>query len=139
MKFLCLICAEKTMEQMPEADAEKHFQEYTEFTQAIRRSGHYVGCNRLVPPKAATTVRVRHGKISTTDGPYAETKEQLGGYYVIEARDLNEAIHRARAYLVGAQNEDGSWPETTRPPNGESYAQRISTTAWSLLALLDSD
>jgi hypothetical protein len=92
MKFLCLICAEKTMEQMPEADAEKHFQEYTEFTQAIRRSGHYVGCNRLVPPKAATTVRVRHGKISTTDGPYAETKEQLGGYYVIEARDLNEAI-----------------------------------------------
>jgi hypothetical protein len=92
MKFLCLICAEKTMERMPAADAEKHFQEYTEFTEAIRRSGHYVGCNRLLPPKAATTVRVRHGRISATDGPYAETKEQLGGYYVIEARDLNEAI-----------------------------------------------
>ena len=92
MKFLCLICAEKTMEQMPETDAERHFQEYTKFTEAIRRSGQYVGCNRLLPPKAATTVRVRNGKISTTDGPYAETKEQLGGYYVIEARDLNEAI-----------------------------------------------
>ncbi len=59
MKFLCLICAEKTMEQMPEADAEQHFQDYTEFTEAIRRSGHYVGCNRLLPPAAATTVRVR--------------------------------------------------------------------------------
>ncbi|MQA31168.1 MAG: hypothetical protein GEU82_15260 [Luteitalea sp.] len=54
-------------------------------------------------------------------------------------RDLDEAIGRARDYLVGAQNQDGSWPETTRPPNGESYAQRISTTAWSLLALLESD
>jgi len=92
MKFLCLICAEKTMEQMTEADAQRHFQDYTEFTDAIRRSGHYVGCNRLLPPSAATTVRVRRGKISTTDGPYVETKEQLGGYYVIEAKDLNEAI-----------------------------------------------
>ena len=54
-------------------------------------------------------------------------------------RDLAGAIQRAREYLVGAQNPNGSWPETTRPPNGESYAQRISTTAWSLLALLESD
>jgi hypothetical protein len=92
MKFLCLICAEAVMEQMPEADAERHYQEYAEFTEAIRRSGHFVGCNRLLPPEAATTVRVRKGKISTTDGPCAETKEQLGGYYVIEAKDLNEAI-----------------------------------------------
>ncbi len=52
MKFLCLICAEKMMEQMSEADAEQHFQEYAEFTEAIRRSGHYVGCNRLLPPAA---------------------------------------------------------------------------------------
>jgi hypothetical protein len=92
MKFLCLICAEKTMEQMPEAEAETHFREYTEFTDTIRASGHYVGCNRLLPPASAATVRVRKGKISTTDGPYVETKEQLGGYYVIEAKDLNEAI-----------------------------------------------
>ena len=92
MKYLCLICAEKVMEQMSEADAEKHYQDYTEFTDAIRRSGHFIGCNRLEPPAAAITIRVRNGKISTTDGPYAETKEQLGGYYVIEAKDLNEAI-----------------------------------------------
>jgi hypothetical protein len=92
MKFLCLICAETVMEQMQEADAQRHFQEYAEFTEAIRRSGHLIGCNRLLPPATATTVRVRKGKISTTDGPYAETKEQLGGYYLIEAKDLNEAI-----------------------------------------------
>lgn len=95
MKYLCLICAETVMEQMPEADAEKHFEEYSEFTEDIRKSGHFVDCNRLVPPQAATTIRVRKGKVSTTDGPYVETKEQLGGYYVIEARDLNEAIQVA--------------------------------------------
>ncbi len=95
MKFLCLICAEKVMEQMPENDAEKHYVEYTEFTAGIRRSGHFVACNRLLPPDTATTVRVRNGRISTTDGPYAETKEQLGGYYVIEASDLDEAIQVA--------------------------------------------
>ena len=101
MKFLCLICAEKVMEQMPEADAAKHFEEYREFTAAIRKSGHFVGCNRLLPPPAATTVRVRQGKVSITDGPYAETKEQLGGYYVIEAGDLDEAIEVA-ARIPGA-------------------------------------
>ena len=92
MKFLCLISAERVMEQMSQSEAEKHFAEYTAFTDDIRRSGHYVDCNRLLPPAAATTLRVRNGKVSATDGPYVETKEQLGGYYVIEARDLNEAI-----------------------------------------------
>ena len=101
MKFLCLICAEKVMEQITEADAEKHYQDYTEFTEAIRRSSHFIGCNRLLPPRAATTIRVRKGKISTTDGPWVETKEQLGGYYVIEARDLDEAIGVA-AKIPGA-------------------------------------
>lgn len=95
MKYLCLICAERVMEQMPEADAERHFEEYREFTDAIRRNGHLIGVNRLEPPATAVTVRVRHGRVSTTDGPYVETKEQLGGYYIIEARDLNEAIQVA--------------------------------------------
>lgn len=95
MKYLCLICAETVMEQMIKAAAVKHFEEYTEFTEAIRKSGHYLGCNRLQPPHAAITVRVRNGKIMATDGPFVETKEQLGGYYLIEARDLNEAIQVA--------------------------------------------
>lgn len=101
MKFLCLICAEKVMEQMPEADAEKHYQDYTEFTEAIRKSGHFIGCNRLLPPSTATTIRVRKDKVMATDGPYVETKEQLGGYYVIEARDLHEATQIA-ARIPGA-------------------------------------
>jgi len=95
MKYLCLICAETVMEQMAEADAEKHFQEYAEFTKSIKSSGHFIWANRLKPADTAVTVRVRKGKFSTTDGPFAETREQIGGYYIIEARDLNEAIQVA--------------------------------------------
>jgi hypothetical protein len=95
MTFLCLICAEAVMEQMPNADADKHFHEYAEFTESIKASGHFVGANRLKPPHTATTVRVRDGKVSTTDGPFAESKEQFGGYYLIEAKDSNEAIQIA--------------------------------------------
>ena len=95
MKYVCLISAEKMMEHMPKADADKHFEEYAEFTRSIRQSGHYVSCNRLQPPDTATTVRVRNGRVSTTDGPFAETKEALGGFYIISAKDLNEAIQIA--------------------------------------------
>ena len=102
MKFLCLICAEKVMEQMSDADAKAHFDEYARFTADVRDSGHFVDCNRLQPPATATTVRVRNDKVSTTDGPFAETKEQLGGYYMLEARDLNEAIQIA-ARIPGAR------------------------------------
>jgi hypothetical protein len=102
MKFLCLICAEKVMEQMSADDADRLFDEYAAFTDEIRESGHFVACNRLTPSAAAVTVRVRNGKISTTDGPFAETKEQFGGYYVIEARDLAEAI-RVAGRIPGAR------------------------------------
>ena len=102
MKFICLICAETVMEQMAPADAEKHYQEYAEFTADIKRNGHFIGANRLTPADTAITVRVRNGKASTTDGPFAETKEQLGGYYVIEAKDMNEAIQVA-AKIPGAR------------------------------------
>jgi hypothetical protein len=95
MKYLCLLCAENLLDQMPEAEAEEHLAAYLEFTEGLRRSGQYLGSNRLEPPGAATTVRVRGGRVSITDGPFAETKEQLGGYYLIEARDLNEAIQIA--------------------------------------------
>ena len=61
----------------------------------LRRSGHYLESAALEDEHAATTVRVRNGKMSTTDGPFAETKEQLGGFYLIEARDLNDAIQVA--------------------------------------------
>ncbi len=101
MKFLCLICAENVMEQMTAADAERHYREYEAFMEEIRKSGHYLGCNRLLPPDTATTVRVRKGKVTATDGPWVETKEQLGGYFLIEARDRDEAIQLA-ARIPGA-------------------------------------
>jgi hypothetical protein len=102
MKFICLICAETVMEQMAPADAEKHYREYAEFTADIKRNGHFIGANRLTPANTAVTVRVRDGKVSIIDGPFAETKEQFGGYYVMEARDLNEAIQVA-ANIPGAR------------------------------------
>ena len=102
MKYLCLICAEQVMETMTPAFAAQHFEDYREFTRAIRESGHFVSCNRLLPAEGATTIRVRQGNVTVTDGPYVETKEQLGGYYVIEAHDLNEAIQVA-ARIPGAR------------------------------------
>jgi hypothetical protein len=102
MKYLCLICAETVMEMMPEADAAQHYQEYAAFTDSIKDSGHFVSANRLQPVETATTLRVRNGQVTVTDGPFAETKEQFGGYYVIEARDLNEAIQVA-ARIPGAR------------------------------------
>lgn len=96
MKYLCLIYDEEAkMANMSEADANAFMGEYFAFTEAIKKSGHLLGGEALQPTQTATTVRVRQGKISTTDGPFAETKEQLGGYYLIDAKDLNDAIQVA--------------------------------------------
>jgi len=96
MKYLCLIYADESVwMNMPKAEAEATMAEYMAFTESIKKSGHYIGGNRLQPIGSASTVRIRNGQLSTTDGPFAETKEQLGGYYLIEARDLNDAIQVA--------------------------------------------
>jgi hypothetical protein len=96
MRYLCLIYDDESKwGTMPKEQAEAMMGEYFAFTEGVKESGHYVGGNALQRTQTATTVRVRHGKISTTDGPFAETKEQLGGYYLIEAKDLNDAIHVA--------------------------------------------
>jgi len=96
MQYLCLIYEdEKVWEKLPPAESEKIIGQFHDYTAAIKRSGHYVGGNALAPTNTATTVRVRQGKLATTDGPFAETKEQLGGYYLLQARDLNEAIQLA--------------------------------------------
>ena len=96
MKYLCLIYdEEKKLATMSKADGDAMMGEYFGFTEGIKKSGHYLGGNALQPVQTATTVRVRNGKLSTTDGPFAETQEQLGGYYLIEAKDLNDAIRVA--------------------------------------------
>jgi hypothetical protein len=96
MKYLCLIYEnEKNWEKLPPADSEAIMNEYHSFTEDIRKNGKLVAAEALQPTPTATTVRVRNGKVSTTDGPFVETKEQLGGFYLIEAKDLNDAIQVA--------------------------------------------
>ena len=96
MKYLCLISdEERKLDAMPKAESDAFMGEYFAFTEGIRQSGHYLGGEALQPVRTATTVRVRNGRVSTTDGPFAETKEQLGGFYLIDARDLNDAIQVA--------------------------------------------
>src|ERR1700692_4615177 len=96
MKYLCLIYDEESKRgTMPKEQLDAMMGEYGAFTEGIRKSGQYIGGEPLQPTQTATTVRIRQGKISTTDGPFAETKEQLGGFYLINATDLNEAIQVA--------------------------------------------
>ena len=96
MKYLCLIYGnEKDMPNFTPEQGVAMSQAYFDFTNDIRKSGHMLGGDALQPTSTATTIRVRNGKVSTTDGPFAETKEQLGGYYLIEAKDLNDAIQVA--------------------------------------------
>jgi hypothetical protein len=80
---------------MPRAEFDAVLAEYTTFTAQIHREGKFVAGENLQPTRTATTVRVRQGKISTTDGPFAETKEQLGGFYLIDAQDQKDAIQVA--------------------------------------------
>jgi len=89
MKYLCLVYLdEKRLDELPDEDC-------VEYDTAIRKSRHCIASEALESVQTATTVRVRNGNVAVTDGPFAETKEQLAGFYMIEARDLNEAIQLA--------------------------------------------
>lgn len=93
MQYLLLIySAESAWEKQSPADRDQMLQEYHEFTQSIAQSGHLRGGNELDLTKKAKTIRVREGKKQIVDGPFAETKEQLGGYYLVEAKDQDEAL-----------------------------------------------
>lgn len=97
MQYLLLIYGnEEYFGKLTEAERNGVMREYDDFTKDIAQSGHLRGGNELQPVANATTVRVRDKKRAVTDGPFAETKEQLGGYYLIEAKDLDEAIGVAR-------------------------------------------
>ena len=89
MKYLCLVYLdENRLSELPDEDC-------VEFDTSIRKSGHCIASEALESVHTATTVRMRNGKMSITDGPFAETKEQLAGFYMVEARALNEAIQIA--------------------------------------------
>ena len=96
MKYLCLIYTDETsVSPMTGEELGRRHQAYGAFTESMKAGGQLLGGNALQPTSTAATVRVRSGTVSSTDGPFAETKEQLGGYYLLEARDLNEAIRLA--------------------------------------------
>jgi hypothetical protein len=90
MKYMLLIYTEES--SWTEGDREHCYAESTQLTQDLHDQGKYLGASPLHPVATATTVRVRDGKRIVTDGPFAETREQLGGYFLIEAGDLDEAI-----------------------------------------------
>ena len=93
MKYMLLIHDdEKAWAKLSEAERGKIYAEYGQFGQSVKTSGNYLAGAQLQPTTMATSVRVREGKRLVTDGPFAETREQLGGYYLVEARDLDEAI-----------------------------------------------
>lgn len=117
MQYLLLIYAnEAEMAGRSPAASKAVYAEYMEFTKSIVQGGQFKAADRLRPTSSASTVRVRNGKVSTTDGPFAETREQLGGYYMVEAKNLDEAIGIA-ARIPSAK--DGSievrpvWPPET--------------------------
>ena len=106
MQYLLLIYRSDEQYAHMNADDRKALSaEYGVYTQSIIQSGHFKAGDGLQPVSTATTVRVRDGKILTTDGPFAETREQLGGYYLVEAKDLDTALGLA-ARIPGAK--DGS-------------------------------
>jgi hypothetical protein len=103
MQYLLLIYRnEADLGKMGPADRKQMMEDYGAYTQSIIQSGHFKAGDGLQPATTATTVRVREGKTLTTDGPFAETREQLGGYYLVEAKDLDTALGLA-ARIPGAK------------------------------------
>jgi hypothetical protein len=89
--MLLIYSKETDWTNLPDRQKGELYQQYVAFTDSLKKSGHYVAGDGLEPTSTATTVRVREGKTLTTDGPFAETREQLGGYYLIQAKDLDDA------------------------------------------------
>ena len=96
MQYMLLIYStERDFATMTEAQLGEVLNAYNAYTAGLKASGCYIAGDALKPTQTATTVRVRGGKALSTDGPFAETKEQLGGYYLLECKTLDEAIHHA--------------------------------------------
>jgi hypothetical protein len=104
MIYLLMIYADEAdWTTKSEAEMAPVMQAHAQLEQDLRKAGKYKGCGGLAPTSAATTVRIRSGKSVITDGPYAETKEQFGGYYLVDAKDLDEALSFA-ARIPGMGN-----------------------------------
>ena len=99
MKYLFFYChEEKKFDSMPKSEGDALMNETLTYCEKLKRSGHLIVATPLEPIQIAVTVRVRNGGLSLTDGPFAETKEQIGGFFLIEARDINEAVQIASRF-----------------------------------------
>ena len=106
MRYALLICGDESADAaLSPAEGEARFAEYMKFGEEMSRRGVLTGGERLRPTSDATTLRVRDGEVLTSDGPFAETKEQMGGFYIVDCKDLDEAIEVA-SKIPGAR--DGS-------------------------------
>jgi hypothetical protein len=119
MKFVCLGCLdENSWNEMPEGDRKSFLERCFAYDDELRRGGHYLGGEALQSARNGVTVRWRKGQIVVTDGPYAETKEQLGGILLLEARDLKHAIQ-----LISKHPGVRAGPFEIRPADEEINAQ----------------
>jgi hypothetical protein len=99
MKFMFLIYhEEKTLDSLPDGEMQHLVDGALGYMEELRQSGHFIVSNALQRGRTARTIRVRGGKVTTTDGPFAETKEQLGGFFLVEAKDLDEACALAARF-----------------------------------------
>jgi len=99
MKYMLLCChEEQKWDSMSKSECDTVMEETMAYCDALRKSGHLLAVEQLEPIQMAMSVRVQNGNLSVTDGPFAETKEQLGGFFLISARDMNEAIHVASKF-----------------------------------------
>jgi hypothetical protein len=99
MKFMFLIYhEEKTLDTLPDGEMQRLVDAALGYMEELRQSGHFIVSNALQRGRTARTIRVRGGKVTTTDGPFAETKEQLGGFFLIEAKDIDEACEVASRF-----------------------------------------
>ncbi|HEV8362946.1 MAG TPA: YciI family protein [Gemmatimonadaceae bacterium] len=127
MQYMCLIYEQESQwAKMSEAEKGVMYTDYYRFSDEIKKSGHWVAGDPLEPTHTATTVRVRNGKAQTTDGPFAETKEQLGGYYIIEAKDLDEAVAIAGRIPGARIGSIEVRPIMVVPPTLDAWRQQVA-------------
>lgn len=99
MQYLCLAYEEeRKLNELTEAEWQVLRRETLDYVEILKKSGHLLDARPLRSAVAATTLRIRHGQLSVTDGPFAETKEQIGGYFLVEAVDVDEAIRIAKGW-----------------------------------------
>jgi hypothetical protein len=116
MKYLCLAYYdEKKFDALSKTELDAIVSKCQPYDEDLRKSGHLVVHGSLAPSRSTTNVRPRNGKVWITDGPYAEAKEQVGGFFIIDARDLNEAIRVASKHPAAHLGESVGWGIEVRP------------------------